>query len=57
MPSRELSAAILTIKKPGKMSPSGRRAIAGWLKKQAAYFLKYGKEYSDTRFVARYLYR
>lgn len=51
------SAAILTLKKPGDMSASGRKNIAAWLKKQAANLLKYGKDYNDTGdFRARYLY-
>jgi len=51
------SAAILTLKKPGMMSKRGRKDIADWLRKQAAFFLRHGDEYSKTRFTARYLYR
>jgi len=49
------SAAVLTIKDAGNMTPAGRRAIARWLDKQKAFFLKYGKDYSAVC-RARYLY-
>lgn len=51
------SAAILTIKRPGTMTPVGRREIALWLRRQATNLLKYGKGYNDTGdFRARFLY-
>lgn len=51
------SAAILTLKKPGEMTPKGRAQIAAWLRKQAANLLRYGKDYNDTGdFRARYLH-
>ena len=53
---RDKSAAILTIKRAPDMSPSGRRAIAKWLKSCAALLLKEGKNLGP-RFTARYLYR
>ena len=56
MPSKEKSAAILTIKGAAKMSPEGRRAIAQWIKKQADALVKDGLLYSG-KFTARYLYR
>jgi hypothetical protein len=51
------SAAVLTIKRPGKMTKRGRLAVVAWLRRQAAFFAKYGSKYSETRFTARYLYR
>ena len=57
MAAKEKSAAILTIKEAGRMSKRGRQDIAAWLRRQAAYFLRYGDKYSETRFTARYLYR
>ena len=51
------SVAIVTIKKPGMMTPKGRKEIAAWLRRQAANLLKYGKDYNDTgAFRARYFY-
>ena len=57
MAAKEKTAAILTIKEAGRMSKRGRQDIAAWLRKQAAFFLRYGDKYSETRFTARYLYR
>jgi hypothetical protein len=54
---KEKSAAVITIREPGRMSKRGRKAIAQWLRKQAEHFLKHGDQYSETRFTARYLYR
>jgi hypothetical protein len=51
------SAAVLTIHRAPAMTPSGRKAIAVWLRRQAAMLMKHGKNYSETRFTARYLYR
>jgi len=53
----ERSAAILTIKKPGSMTASGRRQLAAWLARQASDLLKHGKDYTDKTFRSRYLYR
>lgn len=50
------SAAIVTIKEADKMTAKGRKAIAAWLRRQAAFLEKHGNEYS-ARFTARYLYR
>jgi hypothetical protein len=54
-PMKCKAAAIITIHRPADMSPSGRRAVAAWIKKQATFLLKYSKELSP-RFTARYLY-
>lgn len=50
------SAAILTIKEPGKMHAKGRRTLADWLRAQATMLIKEGKNYTEGRFTARYLY-
>lgn len=47
-------AALLTIKRPGLMTPKSRRDIAKWLRRQADMLLKDGKDYSETRYRARY---
>ena len=50
------AAAALTIRKPGVMTPAGRKAVIAWLRKQATYLAKYGKNYNDTGdFRARYI--
>jgi hypothetical protein len=54
---KEQSAAILTIKAPGKMSKRGRKKIAEWLIRNARDFLSLGDKYTDGRFTARYIYR
>jgi hypothetical protein len=51
------SAAIITIKSPGKMSPRGRRDIAKWLRMHAAHILKHGKDYTEGKFTGRYIYQ
>jgi hypothetical protein len=38
------------------MTLKGRKSIAAWLRRQAAFLEKHNKELS-ARFVARYLYR
>jgi hypothetical protein len=53
---KDKSAAILTIFDAAKMSAKGRRQIAAWLKRQAAFLEKHAKELAP-RFRARYLYR
>lgn len=50
------SAAVVTIFGAPDMSPSGRRAVANWLRKQADFLQKEGKVYAK-RFTARYLYK
>jgi len=49
------TAAVLTIRHAGDMTPAGKRRIAAWLHKQAASLMKDGKHYSP-RYTARYLY-
>lgn len=55
--AKDKAAAVLTLHRPGKMTKQGRADISAWLRRQAADFLRYGEKYSETRFVARYLYR
>jgi hypothetical protein len=50
------SAAIVKIKRAAHMSPKGRKDIARWLRRQAAFLEGHAKELSD-RFTARYIYR
>lgn len=50
------TAAVLTIRAPGKMNKKGRRMIAGWLRRQARHFLARGDLYTKGNFKARYLY-
>ncbi len=57
MAKKGKSAAILTLKRVPDMSDAGRKAIAAWLKRQALMLVKDGKNYSETRFIARYMYR
>lgn len=54
---KEKCAAVLTIYRPGEMSPKGRKAIAAWLRDKADHFEAEGDKYDDKRFTARYLYR
>ena len=53
---KEKSAAIVTIRSADKMTAKGRKAIAAWLRRQAAFLVKHGPEFSG-RFTARYMYR
>ncbi len=53
---KEKSAAILTVKDAPKMTRRGRKNIAEWLRRQAAFLEHNGDELSN-RFTARYLYR
>ena len=55
--SAQESAAIITIKQPGKMTPKGRRDIAAWLRRHAEMLVKEGKNYTEGRFTGRYLYK
>ena len=50
------TAAVLTVHAPGKMSVTGRKAIAKWLRKQADTLAEYGGAYGDGRYRARYLF-
>ena len=54
--SKEQSAAIITVKRAGDMTKTGRRRIANWLRHHAKMLEEHGKEYSG-RFTGRYLYR
>lgn len=54
--AKEKSAAVITIKAPGKMSKKGRREIAAWLRRHASMLVKDGDKYTDGRFTGRYLY-
>lgn len=56
MSARAKSAAVITIHRASRMTPSGRKRIANWLRQQAKFLTVYGKEFSG-RFTARYLYR
>ena len=51
------AAAILTILAAPDMTARGRRQIAAWLKRQADFLVKEGKNYTPKRYTARYLYR
>lgn len=55
--ANEKSAAVLTIKDAGKMTPGGAKRVANWLRKQAGYLERSAerKALSD-RYRARYLY-
>lgn len=53
---KDKSAAVLTIHDAPRMTAKGRRQIAAWLKKQAAFLTKDGGAFAK-RFTARYLYR
>lgn len=51
------SAAILTIYDISNMTPKGRKAVLGWLKRQIKDIEKYHKVPGfSKRFTARYLY-
>lgn len=54
--TKEKSAAIVTIKDAQDMTPEGRKDIARWLRRQAAFLEKHAEELSN-RYTARYLYR
>lgn len=54
---KEKSAAIVTIRGPGKMTKRGRRDIAMWLRRHAAHLLKHGEQYTEGRFTGRFIYR
>lgn len=50
------TAAVVTIKAPGDMTPAGRREIARWLRKQAANLTRDGRNYTTGRFRVRWQY-
>lgn len=52
----EKSAAIITIKAPGRMTAKGRRAIAKWMRHHASMLLTHGSNYTKGTFRGRYLY-
>jgi hypothetical protein len=54
--TRKLAAAVITIHRVPDMTPGGRRQIAAWMRKQADYLIKDGKDYTKGRFTARYLH-
>lgn len=50
-----VAIAILTLKKPGAMTPDGRKHLARWLRRSANDLVKLGDQYNATgRFMARY---
>lgn len=57
MPVRllEKSAAVLTLREVPKMTNSGRRQIAAWLRRQADDLVKLGDQYGPV-LRARYIY-
>lgn len=50
------AAAVLTVRDAQKMTKKGRKDIAAWLRRQAAFLEQHGQEYAK-RFTARYHYR
>jgi len=50
------AAAVVTIRGADKMTPKGRKQVAAWLRRHAAYLTKHGKSYGPTM-RGRYLYR
>jgi hypothetical protein len=56
-PPRSYSAATLAIKRPGTMTKKGRKDIINWLRDQAAFLEKHGKDYTaDGTFRASFRY-
>lgn len=53
---KDKSAAILTIKDASMLTPTGRKALVAWLRKQAHFLDRHSSEYA-SRFTARYLYK
>ena len=53
---KEKSAARLTIHKADTMTPQGRKDVALWLRRQAAFLVRRGANFS-SRFTANYMYR
>lgn len=52
MNTKDTSAAVVTIHGAGDLTPTGRKAIAAWLSRQARFVESHGKNFSK-RFVAR----
>ena len=52
---KERTAAVLTIRAPERMTKRGRKAIAGWLKRQARHFIARGDRYAKN-YKAKYIY-
>ena len=50
------TAAVITIKAPGTMTPKGRKDIAAWLRHHAEMLLEHGEEYTHGIFRGRYAY-
>jgi len=50
------TAALLTIKSPGKMDKKGRKRIAKWLMSRAKHFENHGDLYTMGKYIQRYLY-
>jgi hypothetical protein len=53
---KEKSAAIVTIYHAPAMTKKGRKAVADWLRYRADDLEKHGKEFTEGRFTARYIY-
>lgn len=49
------TAATLVLIRPDKMTAEGRQRIARWLRRQASFFQRHGKNYNQ-RFTANYRY-
>lgn len=54
--TKEKSAVVVTVKDAPAMTKRGRKQIALWLRRQAAFLEKHGDEFAN-RFTARYLYK
>lgn len=54
--TKESVVAMLTIQKAGTRTPQERKQIAEWLRMQAETLLKEGKNYTEGRYVARFIY-
>lgn len=50
------SAAVITIKGPGRMTARGRRDLATWMRAAAKRLTRDGELYTDGRFTERFLY-
>lgn len=53
---RAKRAAVVTIYDAPRMTARGRRQIAAWLRRRAAMLVKDGRNYTEGRFISRYLY-
>lgn len=49
------AAAVITIRDAADMTPSGRKSIALWMRRQADFLVREGDNLSN-RYTARYLY-